>query len=214
MQYQSIGEANEILIKMQRDIIDTFWQTQEKGIGIMGCLPYEVYIQHGHYKEYLSDYIENDGVINYFSLARISGVPLPCDMYSEDICYISNRLGKTDFSPEEYDSIGNYTSKEIIELFGSWEDAIARSLKIDRGEIPYRNSQLKRPRMPARLRYKVFVRDGFRCVLCGATASDEGTKLHVDHIIPVFKGGTNSIDNLRTLCAECNLGKGTLMIEK
>ena len=50
-------------------------------------------------------------------------------------------------------------------------------------------------------------RDGFRCQLCGATQAD-GVKLHVDHIIPISKGGTSDIDNLRTLCERCNRGKG------
>ena len=58
-----------------------------------------------------------------------------------------------------------------------------------------------------KLRYQVMRRDGFRCQLCGATQAD-GVKLHVDHIIPVSKGGTSDIGNLRTLCDRCNRGKG------
>ena len=61
--------------------------------------------------------------------------------------------------------------------------------------------------MTASLRYKILCRDGFRCVICGASASD-GVKLHVDHIIPVSKGGKTEASNLRTLCERCNLGKG------
>lgn len=57
------------------------------------------------------------------------------------------------------------------------------------------------------LRYDVMQRDGFRCQLCGATAAD-GYKLHVDHIIPVSKGGKTEMRNLRTLCERCNMGKG------
>ena len=56
------------------------------------------------------------------------------------------------------------------------------------------------------LRYDVLRRDGFRCQLCGATA-DDGYKLHVDHIIPVSKGGKTELSNLRTLCERCNMGK-------
>ncbi|MBU8871347.1 MAG: HNH endonuclease [Gemmatimonadales bacterium] len=57
------------------------------------------------------------------------------------------------------------------------------------------------------LRYKILRRDGFRCVLCGATAEDD--KLAVDHIIPVARDGKTTPDNLRTLCKRCNSGKGT-----
>lgn len=59
------------------------------------------------------------------------------------------------------------------------------------------------------LRYNVMQRDGFRCVLCGATAKEDGVKLHVDHITPISKGGKTEIANLRTLCERCNLGKGS-----
>lgn len=57
------------------------------------------------------------------------------------------------------------------------------------------------------VRYDVLRRDKFRCQLCGATASD-GVKLHVDHILPVSKGGRTEMSNLRTLCERCNMGKG------
>ena len=60
--------------------------------------------------------------------------------------------------------------------------------------------------MTPAIRYDVMKRDGFRCVLCGRTA-DDGVKLHVDHILPVSKGGKTVISNLRTLCEDCNLGK-------
>lgn len=60
-----------------------------------------------------------------------------------------------------------------------------------------------------RLRYSILRRDYFKCVLCGRSAQD-GVVLHVDHIIPVSSGGVSEPYNLRTLCGDCNLGKGTL----
>ena len=64
----------------------------------------------------------------------------------------------------------------------------------------------QRSLMTDSLRYDIMKRDNFRCVLCGRTAR-EGVKLHVDHIVPVAKGGLTVPDNLRTLCDQCNLGK-------
>ncbi len=67
-------------------------------------------------------------------------------------------------------------------------------------------AQVQRNLVSDSLRYDVMKRDGFRCVLCGRDASD-GVKLHVDHIIPVSKGGLSTMENLRTLCEDCNRGK-------
>ena len=56
------------------------------------------------------------------------------------------------------------------------------------------------------MRYDILRRDGFRCQICGASQKD-GVTLHVDHIVPVSKGGRSVPSNLRTLCERCNMGK-------
>ncbi len=55
------------------------------------------------------------------------------------------------------------------------------------------------------VRFDVLKRDSFKCQYCGATAPD--VLLHIDHINPVSKGGTNDITNLITSCQPCNSGK-------
>lgn len=55
------------------------------------------------------------------------------------------------------------------------------------------------------LRWKLLKSNNFRCKLCGADATDR--KLHIDHILPVSKGGKTVISNLRVLCSACNLGR-------
>ena len=76
---------------------------------------------------------------------------------------------------------------------------------------PYCGNQLSarlgRQPIPRKLRHQVFQRDGYRCRECGATNKE--TRLHVDHITPVAKGGTNDLSNLQTLCEECNRAKYT-----
>ena len=76
-------------------------------------------------------------------------------------------------------------------------------------EIKYKYQESmahERALMRPSLRYKILKRDSFRCTICGASAQ-EGAKLHVDHIIPISKGGKTVESNLRTLCERCNLGK-------
>jgi hypothetical protein len=64
------------------------------------------------------------------------------------------------------------------------------------------------------LRLKVLSRDNFCCVFCGKSpAMDIGTKLHIDHIKPFSKGGKSTLENLQTLCEECNLGKSNRKID-
>lgn len=63
------------------------------------------------------------------------------------------------------------------------------------------------------LRLEVLTRDKFRCVFCGKSpATDIGTKLHIDHVEPFSKGGKSSLENLQTLCEECNLGKSNRVV--
>lgn len=59
-----------------------------------------------------------------------------------------------------------------------------------------------------RQRFRVMKRDGFKCVLCGASpATNPGCELHIDHITPWSHGGETVEENLRTLCSHCNLGR-------
>lgn len=69
--------------------------------------------------------------------------------------------------------------------------------------------EYKRENISPSLRYDVFRRDNFTCQYCGRKAPT--VELHVDHIIPVAKGGTNDFNNLITACYECNRGKFTKM---
>ena len=63
--------------------------------------------------------------------------------------------------------------------------------------------------VPLGLRFRVLSRDRFRCVLCGDNPpSNNECVLHVDHIIPWSRGGKTREENLRTLCAICNIGRG------
>nr|MBV6631388.1 HNH endonuclease [Oceanococcus sp. HetDA_MAG_MS8] len=62
-----------------------------------------------------------------------------------------------------------------------------------------------RKAIPKKLRFEVFKRDSFTCQYCGRKAPD--VLLHIDHIEPVSKGGTDDLLNLITSCVDCNLGK-------
>lgn len=55
--------------------------------------------------------------------------------------------------------------------------------------------------------YDNFLRYGAnRCEKCKQFT---GLRFHIDHIIPISKGGDNGHENLQLLCPKCNLKKGT-----
>jgi 5-methylcytosine-specific restriction endonuclease McrA len=73
--------------------------------------------------------------------------------------------------------------------------------------------------IPVRTRDAVFARDRNRCTFVGSDGKrcEEILRLHVDHIKPVARGGSNEISNLRLLCARHNqlqaeriLGRGVM----
>lgn len=89
-----------------------------------------------------------------------------------------------------------YGEKEIDEQVDIYLDRLKKQ----------ESAQYQRTLMSPKLRYEILRRDNFKCVICGRSA-DDGITLHVDHIMPVSKGGKTVESNLRTLCADCNLGK-------
>ena len=56
-----------------------------------------------------------------------------------------------------------------------------------------------RRNIPPKVRAAVMRRDGYRCVVCGATE-----RLSLDHIVPYRDDGPDTVENLRVLCMPCN----------
>lgn len=50
------------------------------------------------------------------------------------------------------------------------------------------------------LRRRVYRRDGLRCTNCGSS----DVVLHAHHVVPLSRGGTNSLTNLTSLCDPCH----------
>ena len=59
--------------------------------------------------------------------------------------------------------------------------------------------------VPGSIRYELLKRAKHRCELCGA--HEEQAALHVDHIIPSAKGGSEELSNFQSLCVTCNTNK-------
>ena len=104
--------------------------------------------------------------------------------------------------------------KELVKVLKNQKKGFG-NIAISRFRIElFANKKVKpkrrRTHIPRGMRHEVFKRDNYTCVECGARKED-GATLHIDHKIPVSKGGTDELDNLQTLCSDCNLNKSDVI---
>lgn len=64
--------------------------------------------------------------------------------------------------------------------------------------------------IPPKIRAAVYERDGHRCRYCDT----KDGPFHLDHVIPVSRGGESTPDNLTVACAKCNMEKGARTVEE
>ena len=162
----------------------------------------------------------------------------PKQMYSEkelfeEIERVWIKLGRqpssTDFEKNEF----KYGRNTFLRRFGGWRKALEAFVDYINSEDEEEKSEIvpeegvhdktlidqksfkhktKRD-INLRLRFKVMARDHFKCCKCGKSpATDPSVVLHIDHIYPYSKGGETIMENLQTLCSDCNLGKSDLVI--
>ncbi len=147
----------------------------------------------------------------------------------ENIKSLWMRLGRQPRYSELRVPISRYSAGTYGNRFGSWAKALrefvawvnsdapdqpqqgaeqvlgASDAKIQIGSMRRRT----RREISDRQRFRILLRDGFRCRACGASPlKDPGIELHVDHVLPWSKGGETTDNNLETKCNKCNLGKG------
>lgn len=65
------------------------------------------------------------------------------------------------------------------------------------------HSKNQRRLMTKELREQIMERDNYTCQICGKYMPDR-VGLHIDHIVPVSKGGKTVPSNLQVLCSVCN----------
>lgn len=69
------------------------------------------------------------------------------------------------------------------------------------------------PRDWHRIRERILARDGHVCRYCERAGTErrdaDGRSWHVDHILPISRGGTTEDLNLCATCTACNTSKGT-----
>lgn len=198
---------------------------------------YTVYREFGPWKEvmeFLADHLRKQG-IDFKITTRRSSYSVQ-EMFDE-MERLWKQLGHRPSRNEWAAARPNISYDSIYRRFGGWTNACVKFIEYKSGGVITAGDdqeeeqvvQLSLPEnketrslkraveksrtVPLNLRLKVLSRDKFRCVFCGKSpATDIGTKLHIDHIVPFSSGGTNTLGNLQTLCDECNLGKSDRIV--
>ena len=65
-----------------------------------------------------------------------------------------------------------------------------------------------RPREPY-TRRDIYNRDEGHCAICGVEVPYEPGGFHIDHIVPIVRGGADTLANLQLTCPPCNWSKWT-----
>jgi 5-methylcytosine-specific restriction endonuclease McrA len=132
--------------------------------------------------------------------------------------------------------VSRFDVRVYVNRYGSWNNALGQFVKFIKFIKSEDSKKLKRKRSKTKsdnltnltnlknpqsdnlksvtigLRLDVLARDRFRCRGCGRSPATHNVTLHVDHWLPRAKGGSSEIENLITLCNECNLGKGSKLL--
>ena len=88
-----------------------------------------------------------------------------------------------------------------INITSYWLEDVAIDIRaLTDGYKPYRWKYQKSNRLDENIRKAVILRDGCKCMECGRT----DTRLEVHHIKPKRLNGSNTMDNLITLCEGCH----------
>lgn len=139
--------------------------------------------------------------------------------FVENIKNVWLTLGRQPTRREMNDrKISHISSTSYIRKFGSWYNALEffvfqieseNDSKIQVPVIDEDGFTHHTSRDPNdRLKVRVLMRDGNKCKICGVTCDGGLHKIHFDHVVPWSKGGETTLENLRVLCAECNLALG------
>ena len=125
--------------------------------------------------------------------------------YYNDSNNLSIWMFKREFYKVSKSLVKSYNEDEIKLLILDHYDKERRRFERLKNKFVTSNEEgeeLKRPRIPEDIRIKVWQRDEGKCARCGSRE-----KLEYDHIVPISKGGSNTLRNIELLCEGCNRSK-------
>lgn len=108
-----------------------------------------------------------------------------------------DEMVQTGLLDEEYDD-----EEGCVRYFSGWLYRLTYGASLSRQE--------RSRYIPKAVRIAVFERDQDTCQYCGIT----GVEMHIDHVQPFSRGGSNDIENLKLACAPCNISKRDKTLEE
>lgn len=170
------------------------------------------------FAERIALYRRHDDV-DWMFLGKVDGYPVDADVIGEmawrfallyplyDLCvrYSKGEADRFDAMIEKTNAWLASSAMEAGAIDSDGAEATQQESHRNDGDV-LKHAEDRVKVMPG-LRWQVFQRDNWRCVACGRLSHD-GVLLQVDHVLPRSKGGKDMLDNLQTLCSECNVGKG------
>lgn len=129
---------------------------------------------------------------------------------SNAFCFVTQRV-RTKYRQQNYVKIPYKVKIDDEVKSVSFEWLVMRYARLERigfeTTLSAYRSQNQRKLMTKKLRKEIARRDNYTCQICGKYMPD-GIGLHIDHIVPISKGGKTVPSNLQVLCSKCNGRKG------
>jgi hypothetical protein len=107
-----------------------------------------------------------------------------------------------------------FRAKDLLEfaLSYAFESPRLRDLEAELERMRERLARLTRTgKVLPSTRKAVIARDGRQCRYCAKLLGPRSA-LHLDHVIPLSRGGGDDAENLVVACARCNTRKGTRLL--
>lgn len=135
---------------------------------------------------------------------HVRGVPAPTAIPSDTSPEIAASIRRTKLEQEQQAALDAVCAELGIDI-----KAHRRTKRKNDGR--YTAQMQRRSRLgegDTFTRQQIIDRDHRTCYVCNRTGLSD-SEIHIDHVLPLARGGTHTLDNVRVACPPCNLGKGT-----
>jgi len=137
-------------------------------------------------------------------------VPPPTEIPADTSPYIAASIRQSQLEREQQLALTRVLNEMGVPP--EWRESILhthrRKAKMERAN-GRRRARLSNVPFEDFTRAEIIRRDGRRCYLCKRDALTDA-EIHIDHRVPIARGGAHTRANVAVACADCNTRKSTL----